>query len=85
MDSLIYEIRKEKQVKFLQNDLKDYLDQDPVTLLRQADSLRDTGSVEEATKIYTTLANDFRFSTEGKNALYELAKIQTERQSYTMP
>lgn len=84
VDSLIYEIRKEKQVKFLQNDLKDYLDQDPVTLLRQADSLRDTGSVEEAQKIYTTLANDFRFSTEGKNALYELAKIQTERQSYTM-
>ncbi len=84
VDSLIFEIRKEKQVKFLQNDLKDYLDQDPVTLLKQADSLRDTGAVEEASKIYTTLASDFMFFPEGKNAMYELAKIQTERQSYSM-
>jgi len=84
VDSLIYEIRKEKQVKFLQNDLKDVLDQDPVALLKQADSLRDTGLVDEASRLYTTLASDFMFFPEGKNALYELAKIQTERQSYTM-
>ncbi len=84
VDSLIFEIRKEKQVTFLQNDLKDNMDQDPVTLLKQADSLRDTGFVEEAAKIYTTLSSDFRFYPEGKNALYELAKIQTERQSYTV-
>jgi outer membrane protein assembly factor BamD (BamD/ComL family) len=83
VDSLIHEIRKEKQVKFLQNDLKDNLDQDPVALLKQADSLRDTGAVEEAQRLYTTLVNDFRFYPEGKNAQYELAKIQTERQSYS--
>lgn len=83
VDSLIHEIRKEKGVKFLQSDLKDNLDQDPVALIKQADSLRDTGAVEEAEKLYTTLTNDFRFYPEGKNAQYELAKIQTERQSYS--
>lgn len=84
VDSLIHEIRKTQQVKFLQNDLKDNMDQDPVVLLKQADSLRDTGAVEEAEKLYVTLANDFKFSTEGKNAQYELAKLQTERQAYSI-
>ncbi len=83
VDSLIHEIRKEQQVKFLQNDLKDNMDQDPIVLLKQADSLRDTGAVEEAEKLYLTLAHDFKFYPEGKNAQYELAKLQTERQAYS--
>lgn len=83
VDSLIYEIRKENGARFLQNDLKDSKDLDPVALLKQADSLRDTGFVEDAEKIYNTLTNEFLFSQQGKDAQYELAKILTERQSYS--
>lgn len=83
VDSMIYEIRKESGVKFLQNDLKDSKDQDPLSIAKQADSLRDTGAVEEAEKLYNTLVNDFPFTPQGDNAQYELAKIQTERQSYS--
>ena len=82
IDSIIYNIRKKVGVKFLQNDIKDEKDVNPVTLMSHADSLRDTGNVDEAERIYNTLSTDFKFSPEGKNALVELAKIQTERQLY---
>lgn len=83
VDSMIFQIRSSVGVKFLQNDLKDSKDEDPVLISRQADSLRDTGLVEMAEKKYLTLTQEFPFTPEGKTARYELAKIQTERQLYT--
>jgi hypothetical protein len=83
VDSLIFEIRKDANIQFTQNDLRDDKDKNPSDLLRQADSLRDTGSVDEAERIYSTLTRDFIFVSEGKKALAELAKIQMERQLYS--
>jgi hypothetical protein len=82
-DSLIYEIRNSKHVRFLQaGGVSDERSKDPVKLARQADSLRDTGKTTDAQTIYQTLTTDFAFTKEGKKALVELAKIQTEQQAY---
>jgi tetratricopeptide (TPR) repeat protein len=81
-DSLLYSYRTQAKVTFLQSDFRDERDQDPTALLKKADSLRDTGAVDQAQTAYQTLSQDFLFSKEGRNALVELAKIQTEKQSY---
>jgi hypothetical protein len=82
-DSLVYRIRKNKHVRYLQpGGLYDDRSKDPAKLMRQADSLRDTGKTAEAQGIYQTLAGSFIFTKEGKNALVELAKIQTEQMAY---
>ena len=82
LDSIIYSIRKSFGVKFLQNDFKDNKTDDPVALIKKADSLRDTGKVDQAEALYTTLSQDFSFLPEGVKATIELAKIQTEKQLY---
>lgn len=82
LDSSINKIRKKVGITFLQTDWKDEKDADPATLLKKADSLRDTGNTTEAESYYSTLSKDFGFSPEGKTALIELAKIQTEQQLY---
>ncbi|NLW30587.1 MAG: hypothetical protein GXY77_03920 [Fibrobacter sp.] len=82
IDSIIYDMRKDANIEFLQNDHKDNLDQNPAALLKQADSLRDTSNIKDAEKNYRILAEDFAFTPEGKNALIELAKLQTEKQQY---
>jgi hypothetical protein len=81
-DSLLHSLRTAAKVSFLQNDYRDEQDKDPAVLQHTADSLRDTGAVDQAETIYQTLAQEFLFSPEGKNALVELAKLQTEKQSY---
>lgn len=81
-DSLLHSLRTAAKVTFLQNDYRDEQDKNPATLLHTADSLRDTGAVDQAETIYQTLSQEFLFSTEGQNALVELAKLQTEKQSY---
>jgi len=81
-DSMMYSLRSNAKVSFLQSDFRDERDQDPVALLRKADSLRDTGAVDMAQSTYQTLSQDFLFSKEGRSALVELAKLQTEKQSY---
>ncbi len=81
-DSLLHSLRAKAKVTFFQNDYRDEQDKDPKVLLHTADSLRDTGAVDQAETIYQTLSQEFLFSTEGKNALIELAKLQTEKQSY---
>lgn len=81
-DGLIYQIRKDQRVRFLQTDWRDDKVKDPANLAREADSLRDTGKASEAENIYRILTNDFIFTKEGTRALVELAKIQTEQQSY---
>ena len=80
-DSLIYRIRKNEGVRFL-NDWKDDKAKDPAALLRQADSLRDTGSTLDAQNAYQMLVDNFFFTKEGKKALIEIAKIKTEQQAY---
>lgn len=82
LDSAIYVMRKSAGVKFFQDDWKDNRVQDPVKLMTQADSLRDSAKTEEAERIYSSLSNEFSFLPEGKKATIELAKIQTERQQY---
>ncbi|MBN1604868.1 MAG: hypothetical protein JW915_24895 [Chitinispirillaceae bacterium] len=81
-DSMMYSLRTNAKVSFLQSDFRDERDQDPVALLRKADSLRDTGAVDQAQSVYQTLSQNFLFCKEGWNALVELAKLQTEKQSY---
>jgi tetratricopeptide (TPR) repeat protein len=82
-DSLIYEVRRTEGIRFLKNEWKDDLVNDPVKLLRRADSLRDTGNVAEAQNVYRTLVDNFFFAKEGRKAILELAKIKTEQQMYT--
>jgi outer membrane protein assembly factor BamD (BamD/ComL family) len=81
-DSMMYTLRSKSKVTFLQSDFRDERDQDPVALQHKADSLRDTGAVDQAQNLYQTLSEDFLFCKEGRNALVELAKLQTEKQSY---
>jgi outer membrane protein assembly factor BamD (BamD/ComL family) len=69
-------------VRFIQTGLADERSKDPVKLMVQADALRDTGKTTEAQAIYQSLTTDFAFTKEGKKALVELAKIQTEQQAY---
>jgi len=82
IDSMIYSFRKKVTVKFLQKDWRDEKDQSPAKLIAKADSLRDSAKSSDAEQIYNTLVNDFSFSPEGKRAIIELAKLQTERQAY---
>jgi len=82
-DSLMYRIRKARNIRFTQSgDLSDERAKNPAKLLAQADQLRDTGKTAEAQTIYQTLVTDFIFTKEGKKALVELAKIQTEQMAY---
>jgi hypothetical protein len=82
-DGLMYSIRRTAHAKFLTKDWSDERDKNPAALLRKADSLRDTGNSSEAESIYRTLTSDFAFTPEGKKAIIELAKLQTEQQIYT--
>jgi hypothetical protein len=82
-DGLLYDLRKKAHVRFLTKDWSDERDKNPAALLHKADSLRDTGATSEAESAYRTLTNDFVFTPEGKKALIELAKLQTEQQAYT--
>jgi hypothetical protein len=79
---LIYQIRKNKHVRFIQAGLADEQSKDPAKLMVQADALRDTGKVAEAQGIYQTLVTNFAFTNEGEKALVELAKVETEQQAY---
>jgi hypothetical protein len=81
-DSLLYDIRRSEGVRFLQDNWRDDKVKDPVRVLRQADSLRDTGNTNDAEITYRLLVDNFFFTKEGKEALVELAKIKTEQQMY---
>jgi hypothetical protein len=81
-EKLIYELRQKAGIKFIQTGLKDEKTNNPVALLKTADSLRDTGSTNEAENRYRILVNNFAYTPEGKKAMVELAKVQTEQQSY---
>lgn len=81
-DSLLFAIRQSEGVKFLQENWRDDKAKNPVRVLKQADSLRDTGSTNEAEATYRLLVDNFFFTKEGKAALVELAKIKTEQQMY---
>jgi len=82
-DGLLYNIRSKAHVRFLTKDWADERDKNPAAIIRKADSLRDTGNTAEAEPLYRTLSTDFAFTPEGKKAIIELAKLQTEQQVYT--
>jgi hypothetical protein len=89
IDSVIYNIRKNAKITFLQDEYKDERDANPVTLLAKADSLRDLAAddelddnsslLDEAEKAYRTLMTDFAFTVEGRKAMTELAKLQIDK------
>ncbi|MCU0609243.1 MAG: hypothetical protein MUF22_05705 [Chitinispirillaceae bacterium] len=81
-DGLVYAVRRGRNVRFLQDEWRDELVRKPAALLREADSLRDTGNTSGAENLYKILATDLVFTPEGRKALVELAKIQTEQQNY---
>jgi hypothetical protein len=83
IDSQINDMRKKLNITLLQNDYKDEMAGNPAKLIMHADSIRDTGNTNEAESIYETLSKGFLFTTEGMRSLIELAKIYTEKQSYT--
>jgi outer membrane protein assembly factor BamD (BamD/ComL family) len=79
---MVYDKRRAVGVEFLQSDWKDERDEDPAALMATADSLRDTGNVNEAQNYYRKLSSEFAFTDQGRKAYQELAKIQTEKQTY---
>jgi len=93
IDKEIFDIRKSVKVAFLQNDLNDDRDADPVLLIAKADSLREAGwgadadleqaealkLIDEAENIYRTLINSFAFTPHGRRAHSEIAKIQIDK------
>jgi hypothetical protein len=82
LDSMIYSIRKKASIKYLQNDLKDDKAIEPSKLIAKADSLRDSSKSEAAEQEYKKVVDNFGFTSEGKRATIELAKLLTERQAY---
>ena len=84
IDGQVYEMRNKLNVRVLQNDYKDDMAGNPTELIMHADSIRDTGNTNEAESIYETLSRGFLFTQEGMRSLIELAKILTEKQSYTI-
>ena len=81
IDSLIYRIRCASRVKFVNSDAwSDGRVKDPALLMQEADLSRDSGNVGQAQTLYNILTDYFIFTAEGKNALFELAKIQAESQ-----
>jgi tetratricopeptide (TPR) repeat protein len=83
LDNQMWDLRKTKNIVFVQNDYKDDLAGSPTVMSAHADSLRDTGRTDEAQGIYQTLSTYFAFTPEGIKSFVELAKIQTEKQQYT--
>jgi len=91
IDSVIYGIRKNVKVAFLQSDWRDDRSENPAALSAKADSLRDAAAAddldvealtaisEEAENLYRILTNDFAFTPEGRKAFNELAKIQIDK------
>jgi tetratricopeptide (TPR) repeat protein len=82
-DSILVTYRKSTPVTFLQKELTDIKSDDPSSLLKKADALRDSGKTKEATEAYTNLSTVFLYSPEGQTALVELAKLQTGEQHYS--
>lgn len=82
LDALIYDLRSDVGVEFLQSDWKDDKGNDPASILATADSLLNAGETSTAEAQYQTLAQSFPFAPEGKKAMTELAKIQTESGKY---
>ncbi len=82
LDALIYDIRRDVGVEFLQSDWMDDKGKDPAAILAEADSLLNAGETSAAEAQYNTLSRSFSFTPEGKRALTELAKIQTESGKY---
>jgi tetratricopeptide (TPR) repeat protein len=81
-DGLLYAIRHKANVRFLTKEWTDDRGKNPSDLMHRADSLRDTGATSEAESAYRTLVSDFASTPEGKKAIVELAKLQTEQQAY---
>ncbi len=91
IDSAISALRNKVGITFMQSDWKDEKNEDPVKLIAQADSLREASSSgeinqAEATKLlnqaetlYRTLMNDFAFTSEGRRAHSEMAKLQIDK------
>ena len=82
LDKRLYGFRREAGVEFFQTDWTDGKEKEAAVIEAEADSLLDSGSTDEARKRYTQLVNNYGFMPEGKRALAELAKIQSEKEQY---
>jgi tetratricopeptide (TPR) repeat protein len=82
LDSLIYSIRTQCGVTFYQSDFKDDKGDDPKIMMTLADSLLNAGESARAEEQYNKIVLSRPFTSEGKQALLELAKIYSESEKY---
>jgi tetratricopeptide (TPR) repeat protein len=82
LDKEISAIRQQKKVTWFQNDWKDDKDKSAKEQMAQADSLLNAGETAKAEELYRKVNMDLPFTTEGTQALLELAKISTETEKY---
>lgn len=82
VEKRIYEIREDVGVEFLQSDWKDSKGEDPERMAAEADSLLETGESDKALSLYRQLTEFFPFTEEGRAALADMAKVQTEKGNY---
>ncbi|MBN1307524.1 MAG: hypothetical protein JXA18_06380 [Chitinispirillaceae bacterium] len=79
LDSLIFQLRLKRGVHFFQPDYwSDGRIQNPSALLRSADSLYESGKIEQARGIYSLLTEYYPFTAEGNKAWIKRAAIQAE-------
>jgi hypothetical protein len=83
VDSEIYSLRQKANVEYLQSDWTDPLSQKPRAIAAEADSMLAAGETAQAKKLYEQLTKSFAFTSQGREALVELAKLQTESGQYT--
>ncbi len=88
LEEEIRDVRRDVGVEFLQSDWKDEKDRDPAAMMKEVDSLlaleeQQTGSeasktLSNAQSLLRDVVNSFPYTQTGKEALIDLAKVQTE-------
>jgi len=91
VDSAIYVIRKKVKIQYLKDNFSDEKSADPAALMAKADSLHEAASnpdmdvdiadkiLDDAEKLYQTLATDFAFTDIGRKAFGERAKTLIDK------
>ncbi|MBD3315490.1 MAG: hypothetical protein GF344_06860 [Chitinivibrionales bacterium] len=82
LEEIVYEARQDAGVEYLQSEWTDKKSMGPEQLAAEADSLAAAGESNKALELYRELSEYFPFTKVGREALTELAKLQTEMGRY---